>query len=460
MERQWWSKSKIAHFSILSKKIALVVSLITVLIGLSPGCIIAKDYYVSLSGRDTNDGTQNTPFRSIKKAILSATGGDTIYVKSGTFHEGNIEIKNKSTSMDNYLTIKNFSTEEVIIDHDGVEYGWWIQNQSFIELNGLTIQNAQEGITIVGNSKYTVIQNCKIRDMINRGVFVVSESSGGYPEYGTISGSEFYNIGRDTVGADIALSTKITNFTIKQNKLHGNVDGIVMEDASTGNIIEYNEIFNHQQEDGVDLKYTYPRTSTVRDQYNIIRNNVIYGNSQQTGITVQMTSRNVKIHNNKIYTNKWGIWIRSADTENVEIYNNSIYKNEFTGIIINQDAKGDVKITGNTIYDNESTTSPGVKAGISIDAGSNYELANNILGNNGLRDSSFQAQVIIDAGQTASTIIDYDKYFCTWTNKVIKWGAVDMTLEQFRQATGRGANCQYRNRTYNPVPTPMNLSVQ
>lgn len=460
MKRQWWSKNKITHLNIPSIKIALVVSFIVVLIGLNPGCIIAKDYYVSLSGNDTNDGTESTPFRSIKKAILSAAGGDTIYVKSGTFHEGNIEIRNKSTSMDNYLIIKNFSTDEVIIDHDGVEYGWWIQNQSFIELNGLTIQNAREGITIIGNSKYIAIKNCKLRDLINRGVFVVAGNYEGYPEYGTISGTDFYNIGRDTVGADIALSTKTTNFTIHQNRLNGNVDGIVMADASTGNIIEYNEIFNHQQEDGIDIKNSYPRTTTVRDPYNIIRNNVIYGNAQQTGITVQMESRNVKIHNNEIYMNKWGIWLNDANTEGVEIYNNSIYKNEFTGIIINQDTKGNVKITGNTIYDNGSTTSPGVKAGISINAGANYELSNNILGNNGLRDSSFQVQVIIDAGQTPSTIIDSDKYFCTWSNRVIKWGGVDMTVEQFRQATGKGANCQYVDRAYNPVPTPMNLSIQ
>jgi parallel beta-helix repeat protein len=233
-----------------------------------------------------------------------------------------------------------------------------------------------------------------------------------------------------------------------------------MADASTGNIVEYNEIFNHEQEDGIDIKNSYPRTTSVRDPYNIIRNNVIYGNAQQTGITVQMESRNVKIHNNEIYMNKWGIWLNDANTEGVEIYNNSIYKNEFTGIIINQDTKGNVKITGNTIYDNGSTTSPGVKAGISINAGSNYELSNNILGNNGLRDSSFQAQVIVDAGQTPSTIIDSDKYFCTWSNRVIRWGGVDMTVEQFRQATGKGANCQYVDRAYNPVPTPMNLSIQ
>ena len=449
-----------SHLRISLMRLLIVLCCASVLFGLNPNYVVARDYYVATSGSDTNEGSENNPLRSIKKAILSATGGDIIYVKAGTFHEGNIEIRNKLTSMQNYLVIKNFANDEVVIDHDGVDYAWWIQNQSFVELNGLTIQNAREGITILGNSKYVIVKKCKIRNIINRGIFVNAGNYDGYPEYGNISESEFYNIGVDTVGADISLSIKTTNFTISHNKIHGTVDGIMMSDASTGNIIENNEIFDHQQEDGIDMKGSYPRTTTVRDQYNIIRNNLIHGNTQQTGIAIQMESQNVKIYENRIYNNKWGIWLRSPNTENVEVYNNYIYKNEFTGIIINQEAKGNIKITENTIYDNGSTTSPGVKAGISINAGSNYQLSNNILGNNGLKDSSFQTQLIIDPGQTQSTFIDYDKYYSSWSDKIIKWGAVDMTLDQFRQFTSMGANCQYYNSLYNPVPSPKNLSIQ
>jgi hypothetical protein len=448
------------QFDTFFRKLLFVFCCASVIFSFNPTYAAAKNYYVAINGSDADEGSENSPFRTIKRAIVSANGGDIIYVKAGTFHEGNIEITKKTTSMTNYLCIRNLSNAEVIIDHDGVDYAWWIQNQSFIELNGLIIQNAKEGITILGDCKNIVVKNCSIRNIENRGIFVNAGNYEGYPEYGLITENDFYNNGVDTVGADISLSIRTTNFTISHNKIHGNVDGIVMAEASTGNIIEYNEIFNHTQEDGIDIKYSYARTATARDQYNIVRNNVIYGNIEQTGITVQIGTRNVKIYENEIYNNKWGLWLRSADTGDVEIYNNSMHENEFTGIIINQETKGGVKITGNTIYNNGSTSMPGVKTGISINAGSDYKLSNNLIGNNGLKDSSYQEQVIVDSGQTQSTLIDYDKYYSSWSDKVIKWGGVDMTLDQFRQATSMGANCQYLNSAYNPVPSPKNLSIQ
>ena len=47
----------------------------------------AKDYHVSVSGIDLNDGSYSRPFRTISKASLVAQAGDEIIVHAGTYRE-------------------------------------------------------------------------------------------------------------------------------------------------------------------------------------------------------------------------------------------------------------------------------------------------------------------------------------------------------------------------------------
>ena len=47
----------------------------------------AKDYHVSKTGNDTNDGSLTKPFLTISNAVKSAMPGDTITVHSGTYRE-------------------------------------------------------------------------------------------------------------------------------------------------------------------------------------------------------------------------------------------------------------------------------------------------------------------------------------------------------------------------------------
>ena len=58
-----------------------------VLILLLAGNISAKEYHVSLSGSDENDGTSAKPFLTIGKAAVIALPGDVITVHSGIYRE-------------------------------------------------------------------------------------------------------------------------------------------------------------------------------------------------------------------------------------------------------------------------------------------------------------------------------------------------------------------------------------
>ena len=49
-------------------------------------------WYVSTSGSDSNVGSFNQPFRTVQYAINHMSGGDYIYLRSGTYREGHIKI--------------------------------------------------------------------------------------------------------------------------------------------------------------------------------------------------------------------------------------------------------------------------------------------------------------------------------------------------------------------------------
>lgn len=47
----------------------------------------ALDYYVAPTGSDSNNGTQSTPYKTIQKAITTATAGSNVYITAGTYRE-------------------------------------------------------------------------------------------------------------------------------------------------------------------------------------------------------------------------------------------------------------------------------------------------------------------------------------------------------------------------------------
>jgi hypothetical protein len=74
-------------------------------------------FYVDSLGNDNNNGTSNaTAFKTLTKALNSiATAGTTIYVRKGTYYEGDLNIT-KSGATNSPITIRNFPGEYPIIN--------------------------------------------------------------------------------------------------------------------------------------------------------------------------------------------------------------------------------------------------------------------------------------------------------------------------------------------------------
>jgi hypothetical protein len=79
-----------------------------------PGQVPSGNYYVAITGRDTNPGTISSPFRTIQKAIDLAVPGDVILVRGGRY-EG-FSIARKNGRKDAWITVMAYPGERVIID--------------------------------------------------------------------------------------------------------------------------------------------------------------------------------------------------------------------------------------------------------------------------------------------------------------------------------------------------------
>ena len=122
-----------------------------------------KKYYVSLQGNDTNEGSLNAPFRTIKKGASVLTAGDTLVIKPGNYgYEYGILISKNGTKdspikimaekkgtvhlnglrkkgeVDGPDSLKDCGTGSAII----------IGNVSYVEIDGLHISNYLVGLDI------------------------------------------------------------------------------------------------------------------------------------------------------------------------------------------------------------------------------------------------------------------------------------------------------------------------
>ena len=75
---------------------------------------IPNNYYVSISGDDSNPGTLDLPFRTIQHATSIVEAGDTVHIRGGTYRE-KISIENLHGTKDNPITFKNYNDEEVVV---------------------------------------------------------------------------------------------------------------------------------------------------------------------------------------------------------------------------------------------------------------------------------------------------------------------------------------------------------
>lgn len=300
----------------------------------------AATYYVSLSGSDSNPGTQSQPFKSFAKAVTPLRPGDTLYIRGGLWTQQLDLMKdNKSGTSSAYIKIAGYPGETVTIrfaDQIVSGYGpikvrgnrgyfifenlvldgsnstngtmWQIRdgNHHFI-LRNIEIKRFQSsGLFVIANNVQVI--NCSIHDQI------AASTARRYGIYfnganGLIQGNKIYN---NPGGGIQAYPGPISNLIIRGNDIHNNntmsnspVGGILVW-GNSSNIIYNTQIYNN-------LVYRNATASTA---------------GSASGILIGPYTSGTKVLNNTSYGNRlYGIQVHSSTAKSTIVQNNIAYGN-------------------------------------------------------------------------------------------------------------------------------------
>lgn len=127
---------------------------------------LAATYYVDknhTSAKDTNPGTQDLPWLTIKKAAQTMYPGDMTYIRNGTYNEQLVTMRS-GNSTEGYITFSAYPGEKPGIDGNGVSTGnnGIIVQHSYIRLKGLEVRNWNDNGIWAENSGYLEISDCEV----------------------------------------------------------------------------------------------------------------------------------------------------------------------------------------------------------------------------------------------------------------------------------------------------------
>lgn len=332
------------------------LTLLTVLFGVTTTFFLifvptaqAATYYVAKTGSDSNPGTEALPFLTMGEAFDNMLGGDTVYVKEGTYDEriSNTNEPPPGTSWDNATTVAAYPGHTPIIqptypgsgtlrvlDFNGAQGAV----DAYIIFDGFVIDGVNlnsNTIKITNSANHIRITNSTVKNGTNTGILVSNEAP-----YVEIINNRIFNNGNGSGQHGVYLSTQ--NGTVRGNTIYDNTDdGVKVNDESgqgDNNLVEDNIVYDNLH--GIEV---------TNGRYTIVRNNLVFSNTNYglRGRSVNPTPGNIFINNTSV-GNTYGIGIEAGFDDDPLIANNLLYGNTY-GIYI------DNTINGGTFSNNLSS---------------------------------------------------------------------------------------------------------
>lgn len=290
-------------------------------------------FYVAPTGNDLNQGTEASPWRTIRKAADTLIAGDTVYIKAGTYKERVIP-KNSGTDASHLITYASYPGQTPTIDGSSIsvpedEGLFHIQQKKYITVSGLKITNSKFFGIYADRSSNIIIQKNRTFKTVSSGIAasgctnvvvdnndVAKACSGGIHESVSIIGTK--------------------NFEVKDNHVHhvahSEKEGIDAKDGSNNGKVYGNNVHN------ITAVGIYVEAWT-HHTYNIeVFGNIVHDITDAPGIELATEMggllEKIKVYNNIVYRCKYfGIAVADSGVSarhpirNIEIVNNTIWGN-------------------------------------------------------------------------------------------------------------------------------------
>lgn len=279
-----------------------------------------SDIYVSTTGNDaTGDGSIGTPYKSIWKAINESGTGDDIIVRGGTYN-GTVFIKNHNGTSGDWLTIKPYTGETVILQSNAKEMyddnaTIKITCAEWVRITGFTIRNSRcYGITSRKDTVHHIlIDNMTITNCSASGIYIYRDGSSGKPHNISVENCTVYNVNNKNAGynANEGISfSGVTDFKINDNVFYGGGKECIDVKSGCNNGTILRNVVNTSS-----LRYngtTYNTVGIYIDAYSLtdsdinVSGNFVYGNGTLIGVVAELATGkvdNVNIFNNILWHN-------------------------------------------------------------------------------------------------------------------------------------------------------------
>lgn len=326
-----------------------------------------KTLYVAENGNDENEGTIESPFKTINAALDNAGAGTTVYVREGTYTE-NVYFPNSGREGE-YIALKNYPGEKPVIKGTGKNDGAIIEldGHDYIEIEGFEMcdYNARwcYGIIFAGGENHIIIRNNDIHNI-----------KCSMPDDPDDSGANAILLFGET-------KEPISNVYIADNNVYDLVTGWCEAISVTANC-EYVNVINNKVSNstniGIDFYGNNADGYCPVEELNQPRYCIAAGNEVSNCVCDYATcyglyvdgARDIVIENNISHNNQGGIEIGSEErnenypVKNIVVRNNLIYNNNENGITVggwnDGSSKGDplsgvvydTKIYNNTVVNN------------------------------------------------------------------------------------------------------------
>lgn len=407
------------------------------------------NYYVSVSGNDSNPGTLALPWRHIQYALNRVAPGSTVNVRTGVYNEY-VNFTN-SGAAGNYIVLQNYVGEVPVIDGTGLpisgEVGLVsIVNRQYVKLIGFEVRNLKaggvssafpQGISVRGNGAYIEIRDNQVHDIENsckrcgaHGIAVYGRDPNASIHDIVIDGNEVYN-GKFGWSESLVLNGNVERFTVSNNIVHDNdnigIDFIGFEGENPDPALD-------RARDGLvfgNLVYNI-------DSYG----NPAYGNDRSAdGIYVD-GGTNIVIERNVVHHSNLGIELASEhagkNTSYITLRSNFIYSNTQAGIAIggydtHRGSTENCVIVNNTLYNNFTQNDWGGELYVQ------YDTRNNLFENNIIYAGPARNFISSWSSVMTGNVVDYNLYYAAGggTDGVWQWQNVTYTtFAAYQAATG------------------------